>query len=315
MATGVSDSGGPGSKESQKRAASEALKTYRYLRIAMVLLLAGIGVAVAVEWWHNGAECLQGSISAYYYTPVRAFFVSAVLALGVCMVAIRGIGAEEVALNLAGLFAPVVALVPTPTIGDCTSDSALKAAGTDAVNNNMTALFWLAPLCVLYILALRWVARRHGKDVSVPPTPGLVLPVAALWAVALYLFFKDPDHAWFIENGHDVAAILMFVCIVLVVFLNGLSFARKEIEQHQSTGRRAYANRYMVIAVAMVVLFFAFLGYRAIFGWEHWVFAVEAALLLLFLAFWTLQTEELWDEVVREGDPQAAGTAVRRPAV
>ncbi|HLM06388.1 MAG TPA: hypothetical protein VK402_14515 [Blastococcus sp.] len=293
-----------GSKETGKKSASDAVKTYRYLRIALVALLGGIAVAVVVEFLHNGATCLQGSISAYYYTPVRAFLVSALVGLGVGLVAIRGVGWwEETFLNLAGMLAPVVAFVPTPGTGNCTSDPALKAAGPDAVFNNMTALFWMAPLGLLYVLLLRRLARRQGKPTERPQW-GLLVPVGVLWAVALLLFAFQRD--WFLEYGHGVAALLMFAFIVGVVALNGISLGRKEIAEGRSSGWKAYANRYTVIAVAMVVSFVVLYGYHRISGgWPHWVFAVEAALLALFLLFWTLQTEELWDEVVREGDPAA----------
>lgn len=318
--TDADEAGTPGTG----RTVDEAVVTYRYLRIAMVMLLAGIAVSVAVEFVHNGAGCLQESISAYYYTPVRAFFVSAVLALGVCMVAIRGIGAEETFLNLAGMFAPVVALVPTPHPGDCTSDPAMKVAGpASAVFNNMTALFWIAPLCVLYLVVLRWIARRQGKGVSVPPKPALLVPVVVVWGLALLLFLKDEDHSWFVDHGHLWSAFLMFGCIVVVVALNGISLARKldaeeqrkppEARDPARQGSRAFDNRYTRIAVVMVASFLLMFAFRH--GWHHWIFTVEATLLGLFLLFWTFQTEELWDEVVRTGDPRTVPPPMNPPAV
>lgn len=293
-----------GRADGKTKQSSDAIKTYRYLRIAMVMLLAGIGVSVLVEITQVGGRCLQGSISAYYYTPVRAFFVSAVLALGVCMVAIRGVGWwEETALNLAGMLAPVVALVPTPGTGSCTSDPSLTAAGPEAVGNNMAALLWMAPLGALYVVVLRILAKRRGKTLAAPQV-GLLIPVAVLWFVALVLFWFD--RGWVLDFGHGVSALLMFACIVAVVALNGVSLGRKEISEGKSSGAMAYANRYSLIAAAMVLSFLVTYGWHRLSGgWGHWVFAVEALLLGLFLLFWTLQTEELWDEAVREGDPQA----------
>src|SRR5205085_6408417 len=56
-----------------------------------------------------------GSISAYYYTPVRGMFAGALLAIGACLVCIRGsTTVEDILLNVAGMLAPVVALIPTP---------------------------------------------------------------------------------------------------------------------------------------------------------------------------------------------------------
>jgi hypothetical protein len=59
--------------------------------------------------------CFQTSISAYYYTPVHGIFIGALVAVGTCLICLRGnTDAEDILLNLAGMFAPVVALVPTP---------------------------------------------------------------------------------------------------------------------------------------------------------------------------------------------------------
>lgn len=285
---------------------AHAVLTYRYLRIAMVLLLLGIGASVAAEVRAVGADCLQGSISAYYYTPVRAFFVSAVLALGVCLVALRGsTWWEETALNVAGMLAPVVALVPTPHPGTCTSDPALAAAGADAVANNMTALLVLAPACVLYVAVLQLLATRRGKALPQRAPVSVVLPAVLLWVSALTVF------AWrrevFLDHGHAAAALLMFGCIVLVVALNGRAFVRKERRAGRTGRAPGWANRYAVLAWLMVLGLAGMSGWHLLVGWDHWVFAVETTLLGLFLLFWTLQTEELWDEGLREPAREAAG--------
>ena len=66
--------------------------------------------------------CFQTSISAYYYTPVHGVFIGALVAVGTCLICLRGnTDAEDILLNLAGMFAPVVALVPTPGTGSCGS--------------------------------------------------------------------------------------------------------------------------------------------------------------------------------------------------
>ena len=58
--------------------------------------------------------CQQTSISAYFYTPVRAVFITALGALGACLIIYRGNSiTENIVLNLAGLAAIVVAFVPT----------------------------------------------------------------------------------------------------------------------------------------------------------------------------------------------------------
>jgi hypothetical protein len=97
--------------------ATSERKTYRYLRLALVALVALIMTAVALEWGRT--HCLQTSISAYYYTPARSIFVGSLVAIGVALIAIRGRSdGEDALLNLAGMLAPVVAFVPTPVFDD-----------------------------------------------------------------------------------------------------------------------------------------------------------------------------------------------------
>ena len=88
------------------------ISSYRYLRLSIVVLVATLGMALLIET--SKASCMQGSISAYYYTPVHAVFVGALVAMGVVMVALKGRDPiEDLCFNLAGVLAPVVAFVPT----------------------------------------------------------------------------------------------------------------------------------------------------------------------------------------------------------
>jgi hypothetical protein len=67
------------------------VKTWRYLRFAMIALPAGLGISIVWEYTKTpGNHCLQGSISAYYYTPVGGFLVGTLVALGICLFALRG---------------------------------------------------------------------------------------------------------------------------------------------------------------------------------------------------------------------------------
>jgi hypothetical protein len=88
----------------------------------MVGLVAGLGVSIAYEYWKVEPDCLQTSISAYYYTPVHGYFIGGLVAIGVCLFCLKGsTDLEDTLLNLAGMFALIVALVPTPGTGDCAS--------------------------------------------------------------------------------------------------------------------------------------------------------------------------------------------------
>ena len=100
------------------------LGTYRTLRV----VLAGIGFAlpfvVAIAGWlqcQNPPQLIAGSLSAYYhrtalheFLTARDLFVGGLLAAAACLYAYKGFSMKEnVALNLAAVFALGVALFPT----------------------------------------------------------------------------------------------------------------------------------------------------------------------------------------------------------
>jgi len=58
-----------------------AIKSYRYLRLSIVVVVAALMASVLLEMFHAG--CWQESISAYYYTPTHAIFVGGLVAIGI----------------------------------------------------------------------------------------------------------------------------------------------------------------------------------------------------------------------------------------
>src|SRR5262249_28989449 len=173
---------------SQQQDSDTWVKSYRYLRTAMVGLLVGLGVAVFYQTWRQGFHLL-GSVSAYYYTPAQAIFVGALIGLGACMIALKGTtDVEDVLLNLGGMFAAVVAIVPTardedyqaavrackqaagplltqraPTGLDCPTVQALADATRANVENNMVTLLVVG---ALGLVATVLFALRDGRSNS-----------------------------------------------------------------------------------------------------------------------------------------------------
>jgi hypothetical protein len=271
--------------------ASDAVKTYRYVRLSMIALVIGLGAAVAVERLKVEPGCFQHSISAYYYTPVRGMFVGGLLGIAVCLIALRGnTDLEDALLNLAGGLAPVVAFVPTPNAGSCSSSRATFDDPGPAVSNNVSTLLVLLALALVLSAVL---LRREGGN----RTEWLLLGAGVLaWVGALLVF--DVDRGFFLRNAHYAAAVTMFAAIVAVVVLNALGFHRKQERQGEAR-RHPLTNRYAGIAGLMV----AGAGSMAIWdwtvGWDHAVLLIEGLLITLFGAFWAFQTEELWDGGVR----------------
>jgi hypothetical protein len=270
------------------------IKTYRYLRIAMVSLVITLAAAVAHEMFEKNGDCFQTSISAYWYTPAQAIFVGTLIAIGVCMIALKGNTEwEDIFLNIAGMLAPVVALVPTPGSGKCATVLVDSAETRAAVENNITALFVVG--VVGWLVAL-FFAR---KDRTPGSKSAYGLAVAAVLLVAGIVWFEKGFES-FLDNAHYTAALTMFGFIVLVVVWNAWQYA---VRLAPTPGRSGYANRYAAIAVLMVGSAVAMGGYAWVAGWDHAVLWIEGVLITLFATFWLVQTRELWGEGVREPAP------------
>ena len=185
--------------------------TYRYLRLSMVLLTLVLAVSVVIESVRSRA--VLDSISAYYYTPAQGVFVGALVAIGIGLIALRGrTEVEDVALNLAGMFAPAVAFVPTPqgrpadfsTAGIDNNMPALLVGGgvavvlagvlaaTDAVDQVRASLLvrpgeYAAAVAMFFSIGVVvWVnrhRRRFGRAYSV--VVGLMLATQLVWVTAL----------------------------------------------------------------------------------------------------------------------------------
>lgn len=101
---------------------SYTVKTYRTMRIAIVMLLQALMIAVIIEWSGTNRGCFENSISAYYYTPAQTILVGTLIAVAVLMVVLKG-GSEweNILLNVGGMLLTVVALVPTSATSSCSS--------------------------------------------------------------------------------------------------------------------------------------------------------------------------------------------------
>jgi uncharacterized membrane protein len=253
-----------------------AIKTWRYLRVAMIMLVAGLGVAVGHELVRTG--CLKNSISAYYYTPARGLFVGALVGIAACLVCLQGsTTAENILLNLAGALAPVVAFVPTTDHGGCPSiESATENSGAN-IANNVHALLIVGGAALMFVAL---TARRER-----PPRAALVAAVATavVWLAALGVF--EFERTFFAEHAHGAAAVPMFLFITAVVAINAFKY--------KADTNGTLRNRYTAIAIGMGLAIAAdLIGYAV--NWSERTVVSEIALLGLFALFWTFQTHHLW---------------------
>lgn len=274
-----------------------AIKTYRYLRLALVGLVVLLFAALAVEWLAVGRECVQPTISAYWHTPVRGVFVGVLVTMGICLIALKGnTDAEDVLLNLAGILAPGVAFIPTPAFTACSSTPAVTEDLGGAVANNMQALFVLGISAA--VVALVIAVRERGSAARLGPWErvGLALGFAATAGGAAWFYLGRSS---FLAHGHNLAAVPMFLAIVAVVWVNSRDVG-EVVEEHPALRavRGRYVPTYRGISAAMLAsLALAVVGHLA--GWTYALLTVEILLISLFGAFWVIQTRELWNQGLR----------------
>ena len=163
----------------------DAAVTYRYVRVGLVALVVFLLVSLLLTWEQS---CLQGSISAFYYTRTHGVFVAALCAMGICLIAYKGsLLGEDALLNFAGFLAFVVALAPTGSGGVCQAWLPTVAHPLDAIPNNVAALFiGVAAGTGLYLGLQQW---RPAQPAPVATTPDLS-GVSGIWKVVAKVLLK-----------------------------------------------------------------------------------------------------------------------------
>lgn len=287
---------------------TDATKTYRYLRIGMVLAVVLLAASIGIE--RDKVDCWQTSISAYYYTPVRAIFVGGMIAVGFSLIVIKGRTSwEDICLNVAGMLAPVVAIAPTTDVGDCWSvepnplpviDGSLASWVVTNVNNNFHALLIAGAVSLVVAVVVAIAVNRGVGALLEGPARGTTLSLAVTAVMLAVGWWLIADWSAFYSRAHGIAAVLMFAFLIGAV-------AGKAVEHRRKS--TAYFPIYSSIAVLMVVGGIAVPWLRI--GGEHTVLVLEAYEILLFAAFWIVQTVENWDEEVMSSSLAGAGPGVR----
>jgi hypothetical protein len=287
------------------------VKTYRYLRGGLVGVVVLLAVAIIKEAIDN--RCFQTSISAYYYTPARAIFVGVLFILGFGLIVLRGHrSVEDIVLNIAGMLAPIVAIMPTTDVGTCgiidpnpspIENGELAGWVVQNVDNNLwalmiTGLVGVVATFVVGLIAMR-VDQRRGGTVLTRRTGYGLLVVAALIVATMLVYALAPE--WSRSHAHGWSAVAMFVALAAVALLNS---------RPEYTAGRTYQKIYLTIGVLMVgVGAFCFIALGRL---DHQILVLEASEILLFAAYWAVQTVEHWDEA----NPRSDGSnAIDRPVV
>jgi hypothetical protein len=226
--------------EVQTHSVRDFVLTYRYLRVMMIAVLLMLGASVI--WQGVAAGCWLGSVSAYYYTPVRNVFVGALFVFGAALIAYHGsTPEEETVLNLSGFTALVVALVPTVPDG-------CEALPDDAeVTNNIASLAIAAVLALGLIKVINrdrvepegnspaaqvsekksglraWLAQRWSSLGTWWPDHGqkVLVVVCSIVPPAMFVFFLLGRET-FISVAHTLAALTMVFGLILYMIFNAV---------------------------------------------------------------------------------------------
>jgi hypothetical protein len=287
------------------RASDNQLKTYRYLRYGMILVIVMLAASVLIE--RADSPCFETSLSAYYHTPAQSIFVGTLVTIAACLIIIRGYtDVEDIFLNLAGMLAPIVAFVPIRGPAECSSTPVPPRVVSADIANNVEALLFVGGVGVVLAIGIVWTSWgqlsggwRGTRLRRVAGVAAAVAIVAGTWA--WYEFAPASFEGEGRVTAHYTAAVAMLVFFGVVVLLNALPNRRGP-----ARGRRAvFVTLYWIILSLMVIIPIAMYLVARFSGWDYAVLVVEVALIGLFAIFWLIQTAELASIDEGAGSPSA----------
>jgi hypothetical protein len=275
-----------------ERVSTSLQRTYRNLRIGIAGTVVVILVSVAITASRVG---VLPSISAYYYTPARTVFVGALIAVAAAIVALSGRGLQRALLSAAGLFAPLIALVPTPLpAGAVPGYEGACPPGTNCVPAEVLPDIDVGVVTYLVVAALAVAVSVAVTSVAGTLVDALPSLAAAATVIAGVFVFWTWARDAFVMNAHLVAAVFFFGLVALTAVVNAFAPLRPGMPP------RWRIAVYWVVAVAMtvdlavvVVAASTGLGVRTM---PPSILVGESVALLLFLVFWVLQSLEKWDD-------------------
>ena len=173
------------------------LGTYYSLRVGLALIGIMLPIAVVFAGGVLHHVWLEPSMSQYYHTrgrvsyfTTRDLFVGGLFAAGACLYLYKGFSTKEnVALNLAGMFAVFVALIPTA--------ATLSDRGLVSTLHGTSAVFFF--MCIAYVSIFRsndtlrlLPPEKRARYTQGYRCTGLAMIVSPLAAVALSFALEPP---------------------------------------------------------------------------------------------------------------------------
>ena len=290
----------------------------RWLMILLPLLLFVVSVGTGV-----GKGEFEPSISAYYGGPVRDILVGTLVATAACLVAYQGVGLlEDYALNGAGFYAVFVALVPTG-FSDIMADlranpSPDGVTATDYGSFLRIALSGVVLLCAgLLVRELRSGNPRELVTADVGSTSRFLARVfvlitsvllVAFLALAMWQLWRGPADQITLQgitlpggrqvSIHFLAAVFLISSLCVAVLTNTWPF----FTWGSALWKSGRGNYLVILALMTVGLVVPWLISTAVAP-DHLVLLIEWWEILLFIAFWTMETYRIERARVTDAGP------------
>jgi hypothetical protein len=290
---------GGGKRPDPSRDNAAAIKTYRYLRLGMLLIVLALLGALLKQW--RVAGCAQGSISAYYYTPVGPLFIGGMVAIGVSLLVIKGATVvEDVCLSMAGMLAPIVAFVPTTYEPGCVphelpgkGQTSLPPEILERVHNNIWALLVAGSAAILVGLFLILVERNEDKvSTGSQMSRWILLSFNALVVLAGWWWYSSGR----IIKLHGWSAVFMFAALAVASLASGVSLWRIKNVNRKPKHWKWHVGVYLSIGALMVVLGVVIDRWPG--PWAHRTLVQELVEISLFVVMWLVQSIERWGKII-----------------
>lgn len=265
----------------------------------MLLIVLALAAALFKQW--RTAGCAQGSISAYYYTPVGPLFIGGMVAIGVSLIVIKGATVvEDLCLSLAGMLAPIVAFVPTTYEPPCIPHqrpiqgrTSLPPEILERVHNNVWALL-VAGTAAIALAVLLILVERTEADVSARPQTArwVLLGCNASAVVAGWWWYASRR----IIRLHGWSALVMFSALAVASLASGISLRRIKDPSRKPKRWRWHERVYVTVGVLMIVVGVVIDRWPG--RWDHRTLVQELVEISLFVVMWVVQSVERWGKVI-----------------
>lgn len=285
-------------------------KTHRHLRLSLVLivfaLLVGVALQSVVVMWEPlmfGWNPLH-SISHAIYTPARDVFVGALLAVSVVLLALSGRSRATTLLDVCAVFAPLIAIVPTGladtrAVGHIPCPVATDCIPAGYVGSAKAGIAVYAVVVVAVVITTAVIRRRtrtpNRAAVLVSAIALVTAAVVTALAFAPALNEHFPFNFWPVNSIHFVVTLIFFGVFAAVPIL----YSRGPLDPGETppSPRQRSIYRWITgLLIADLVLLVAAVVFRQVFGETPVVLIGEAVALILFAAFWWVQTFQRWND-------------------